>query len=79
MRYPHDEDDESIVEDFVDDAVVTDASSTQTAKLTLQNTSLEWTFSQVVDHANDSAALSLRNASEFPSGALLDPNRVAHP
>ena len=79
MCCPHDENDQTIVEDFVDDAVVPDSSSTQTAKLTLQNTSLEWTFSQVVDRANDSAALSLRNASDLPGGALLDPNRVAHP
>lgn len=79
MCYPHDENDEHLVEDFVDDAVVADTGSTQAAKLTLQDTSPEWTFSQVVDRANDSAALSLRNASEFPGGALLDPNRVAHP
>ena len=79
MCYPHDEDDEDIVEDFEDDAVVTDTGSTQAAKLTLQDTPLEWTFSQVVYRANDSAALSLRNASELPGGALLDPNRVAHP
>lgn len=79
MCYPHDENYEGIVEDFVDDAVVADTGSTQAAKLTLQDTSLEWTFSQVVDRANDSAALSLRNASELPGGALLDPNRVAHP
>lgn len=79
MCHPHDENDEHLVEDFVDDAVVADTSSTQATKLTLQDTSLEWTLSQVVDRANDSAALSLRNASKFPGGALLDPNRVAHP
>ena len=36
MRYPHDEDDESIVEDFVDDAVVAGADPTQADKLALQ-------------------------------------------
>ena len=79
MCHPHDENDEHLVKEFVDDAVVADTGSTQAAKLTLQNTSPERTFSQVVDRANDSAALSLRNASELPGGALLDPNRVAHP
>ena len=67
------------VEDFVDDAVVTHADPTQADKLALQDTSPERTLSQVVDRADDSAALRLRNASEFPGGAPLDPNRVAHP
>ena len=40
MYYPHDENDEHLVEDFVDDAVVADTGSTQAAKLTLQVTSL---------------------------------------
>ncbi len=60
MSDPHDEDDEDLVEDFVDDAVVTHADPTQADKLALQDT-------------------RLRNASEFPGGAPLDPNRVAHP
>lgn len=79
MCDPHDQDDEDEVEDFVDDAVVAGADPTQTDKLALQGTPPEWALSKVVDHGNDSAALSLRNASEFPDGAPLDPNRVAHP
>ena len=79
MSDSYDEDDEHLVEDFVDDAVVTHADPTQAEKLALQDTSPEGTLSQVVDRADDSAALRLRDASEFPGGAPLDPNRVVHP
>ncbi len=79
MSDPYDEDDEHLVEYFVDDAVVTYANPTQAEKLALQNTSPEGTLSQVVDRTDDSPALRLRNASEFPGGAPLDPNRVVHP
>ena len=40
MCYPHDENDEHLVEDFVDHAAVADTGPAQTAKLTLQVTSL---------------------------------------
>ena len=40
MCYPHDENDEHLVEDFVDDAAVADTGPAQAAKLTLQVTSL---------------------------------------
>ena len=79
MCYPHDENDEGIVEYFVDDAVVSDADPTQAEKITLQDASPVRTLSKVVDRAHDSAAFSLRNAVEFPGRALLDPNGVAHP
>ena len=79
MCDPHDQDDEGLVEDFVDDAVVGDTDPTQAEKVALQDASPEWTLSKVVDRTNDSAALNLWNASELPDGAPLDPNRVAHP
>ena len=79
MCDPHDEDDESLVEDFVDDAVVPDADPAQAEKLALQDAPLEWTLPKVVDRANDTAPLRLRNASEFPDRAPLDPNRAVHP
>ncbi len=79
MCDPHDEDDEGIVEDFVDDTVVADANPAQAEELALQDAAPEWTFSKVVYRADDSAALSLRNASDLPDGAPLDPHRAAHP
>ena len=79
MCDPHDQNDEGLVEDFVDDAVVADTDPTQAEKVALQDASPEWMLSKVVDRTNDSAALNLWNASELPDGALLDPNRVAHP
>ena len=79
MCDPYDEDDEGLVEDFVDDSIVADTNPSQAEKLPLQDASPEWTRSKVVDRCNDSAALSLRNAGELPDGAPLDPNRVVHP
>ena len=60
MCYPHDENDEGIVENFVDDAVIADTDPTQAEKITLQDASPVRTLSKVVDRAHDSAAFSLR-------------------
>jgi hypothetical protein len=66
MCDPHNEDDEGIVEDFVDDAVVSGADPTQAEKLALRGAPPEWTLSKVVDRPNDPAALSLRNSCQPP-------------
>ena len=49
MCDPHDQDDEGLVEDFVDDAVVADTDPAQVEKVALQDASPEWTLSKVVD------------------------------
>lgn len=79
MRDPDREHDECVVECLVHDAVVPDAHAPQAQQLSLEGTSLEWLFTEPIYFAHDPPPFSLRHPSEVPGGALLDPNRVAHP
>ena len=67
-----------IVQDFVDNPILTDANPPKTPQFALQCASGERLFAQPVDGPYDSDAIVPRNPRQLPGRRSLNPNRVAH-
>ena len=78
MRDTHNEHYERVVQHFVHDAVVPNADSPQASEIPLQGASRQRLLCESIDGVADPLTVRLRNASQLPGRAPLDPDRVPH-
>lgn len=78
VGHPYHEDDQLIVQHFVQHPVATNSDSPEAAQSALQHASGQWLFRQPIDGANDAHPIIGGNPPEFPGGAALNPYGVVH-